>query len=93
MLQHVGPSFVNSRKAIPEREIVLEDGLLGKEHVGHVQYLGSGDGSLPMIGHVDKIINGIEYSVDRENNRVEGIKNRHFLCLDLLWCDLAIGGK
>ena len=64
MGNHVGPGPVDTRSSFPSANILLEDGLPGKDDIGHVDHLLVGDGRASMCRQSREIFNGIEDDVD-----------------------------
>jgi hypothetical protein len=68
MLKHVGPSLHNGWAAIPEVEILLKNWLASKNDIGKIYHLLRGHWREGMLCRINKIVNGIEDSVNRERN-------------------------
>ena len=94
--ERVSPGAFSGRTSIPKTEILLENGLAGKNHIllRHVHHLLRNHGSESMLDKISEIVDSVEDSVNWERDDVlVHVESGHLLCLDLLRHNFPMSGK
>jgi hypothetical protein len=93
MIKHMEPSTICSGSAIPLAQVVMEDGLFGKDDISKVDHLLGSHWGMRVFGKFRKVVDGIENGVNRLKYIEMHVVQVHLFAFDVLRCDVTIVGS